>query len=365
MQTSLLTRTLRRLIRRDPAARLVDTTAGSSWGVIPTAMARENNKASMIGLCRATLITKIDVVSAPATYTSSIENRRSPTWNSVSRWCVLSPAAMLPNSVRAPMATTTPRALPAWTTVPISAHPDSSASGVPAGTATGGLFDGQRFAGEHGFVAFQAGDFQQPNVGRDDVAQFQLHDVAGHERDDVHGDGLAVAHHDRLMSDLGVQRLGRLLRPVLVDEPEPDRHGDDPPDDHGIAALTDEVGGDRGRDQQAQERGTQLVPEHRQHPGPVGRDRIGTPPSLPAGNLLARQTGRGCVELTQDLGRRKCTGRCDADLVYGRLWRRGEAHRALRPSHLDPALKVKRPIFRCPTLPRLSSRQARLLGAAR
>jgi len=113
----------------------VDTTAGSSWGVIPTAIASENSRASIIGLCRATLITKIDVVSVPATYTSSIENRRSPTWNSVSSWWVLSPAAILPNSVRAPVATTTPRALPAWTTVPISAHPDSSARGVPAGTA--------------------------------------------------------------------------------------------------------------------------------------------------------------------------------------------------------------------------------------
>jgi len=39
----------------------------------------------MIGRCRATLMMKMDVVRDPATYTSSIENRRSPTWNSVSR----------------------------------------------------------------------------------------------------------------------------------------------------------------------------------------------------------------------------------------------------------------------------------------
>ena len=67
MQTSRLTSTLRRLIRRDPAARLVDTTAGSSCGVMPTAMARENSSASMIGLCSATLMMKIELVSAPAT----------------------------------------------------------------------------------------------------------------------------------------------------------------------------------------------------------------------------------------------------------------------------------------------------------
>ena len=35
-------------------ARLVDTTAGSSCGVIPTVIASENGSASMIGLCSAT-----------------------------------------------------------------------------------------------------------------------------------------------------------------------------------------------------------------------------------------------------------------------------------------------------------------------
>ena len=67
MQTRRLTSTLRLLIRREPAARLLDTTAGSSCGVMPTAIANENNRASMIGLCSTTLSTKIEVVSAPAT----------------------------------------------------------------------------------------------------------------------------------------------------------------------------------------------------------------------------------------------------------------------------------------------------------
>ena len=64
MHTSRLTSTLRRLIRRAPAARLVETTAGSSCGVIPTAIASEKSNASMIGLCSTTLITKIDAVAA-------------------------------------------------------------------------------------------------------------------------------------------------------------------------------------------------------------------------------------------------------------------------------------------------------------
>jgi len=51
MQTSRLTSALERASCRDPAARLVDTTAGSSWGVIPTAIDSENSSASMTGLC--------------------------------------------------------------------------------------------------------------------------------------------------------------------------------------------------------------------------------------------------------------------------------------------------------------------------
>ena len=84
MQTSRLTSTFRLAIWRDPAARLVETTAGSSCGVMPTAIASENSSASMTGLCSSTLITKIDVVSASATWTSRMENSRSPAWNSVS-----------------------------------------------------------------------------------------------------------------------------------------------------------------------------------------------------------------------------------------------------------------------------------------
>jgi len=126
-------------------ARLVGTTAGSSCGGIPTAIASENSSASMIGLCSATLMMKMDVVNAPPIYTRSMENRRSPTWNSVSSWWVLSPAAI------------------------------------------GVLVGGQGLAGQHGLVAFQAGDLHQADVGRDDVAEPQLDEVTGHQRGHIHG----------------------------------------------------------------------------------------------------------------------------------------------------------------------------------
>ena len=133
IQTSRLTRTPFRARRRDPVARLVVTTAGRSCGVIPTAMASENSSDSSSGRSRIRLITKIEVVSTPATWTSSTENFRRPVWNSVTSWRSPRPAAMRPNSARAPVSTTTARPPPPRTTVPMNAHDDISASSAPGG----------------------------------------------------------------------------------------------------------------------------------------------------------------------------------------------------------------------------------------
>ena len=178
MQTSRLTSTLRAAIRRDPAARLVDTTAGSSCGVMPTAIASENSNASRIGLCSTTLMAKIDTVRAAATYTSSIENRRSPTWNSVCGLVRAQPGGDAPElGARAG-----------------GDHDAAAAAGVHdgahqrapgqlrqrrAGRHRGGVFGHrQGLAGQHRLVAFQTGRRQQPDVGRDDVAEAQLDQVA-------------------------------------------------------------------------------------------------------------------------------------------------------------------------------------------
>jgi hypothetical protein len=50
-------------------------------------------------------------------------------------------------------------------------------------------------------------------------------------------DALPVADDHALVADLGVQRFGGLLGPVLVDEAESDRLAEDHADDHGVAAL--------------------------------------------------------------------------------------------------------------------------------
>ena len=102
MHTSRLTSTFFAASRRDPVARLVDTTAGSSCGVMPTATARENSTASMTGRPSATLITKIVTLSTPPTFASSPEKRVSPSWNSVWGWRSPSPTAIRPNCVAGP-----------------------------------------------------------------------------------------------------------------------------------------------------------------------------------------------------------------------------------------------------------------------
>ena len=111
-----------------PVARLVVTTAGSNWGVMPTAIASEKSSDSSSGHPKIMLITKIDVVRTPATSTSSTEKWRSPAWNSVTSWRSPKPAAILPNSVRRPVLTTTPSPSPLLTTVPMKAHDERSPS---------------------------------------------------------------------------------------------------------------------------------------------------------------------------------------------------------------------------------------------
>lgn len=66
--TRRLTRTRLRASARDPVDRLTETIAGS-WGVMPIAMAKLNRKASINGRESATLITRIETVSTPATFT--------------------------------------------------------------------------------------------------------------------------------------------------------------------------------------------------------------------------------------------------------------------------------------------------------
>ena len=81
--TSRFTSTRLRASLRDPLARLTETIAGRSCGVMPMAIASENRSASISGRESATLMMKIETQRTPATFTSRLEKSRRPTWNAV------------------------------------------------------------------------------------------------------------------------------------------------------------------------------------------------------------------------------------------------------------------------------------------
>ena len=78
MHTSRFTSTLSFASRREPVARLVLTTAGSSCGVMPTAIASANSTESINGRRSSRLVTRMTTVSVSATRNSRYEKRRSP-----------------------------------------------------------------------------------------------------------------------------------------------------------------------------------------------------------------------------------------------------------------------------------------------
>jgi hypothetical protein len=77
-----------------------------------------------------------------------------------------------------------------------------------------------------------------------------VEDVAGNEVGDVDLGRAAVAVDGRQVADLRVQRLDRSLRPVLVQEAEPDAHRDDHADDQRLGVVTDEGRHDRRHHEQ-------------------------------------------------------------------------------------------------------------------
>ena len=134
--TRRLTSTFAAASRREPAARAVVTTAGSSCGVIPTAIARAKSNDSTSGRPRMRFAAMMNTVRTIATCSSSTENRDRPFWNAVCGGSSPRPAATAPNSACAPVATTIPVAVPDCTTVPMYAQLVRSANGVSAGSGS-------------------------------------------------------------------------------------------------------------------------------------------------------------------------------------------------------------------------------------
>ena len=182
------------------------------------------------------MITKIEIVSTAATRTSSLEKPRSPTWNAVSAWRSPSPTAILPNAVAEPVATTTARPEPWCTTVPMKAHDGrSEAMSVDdASTVLAAAIDSPVSTASSHSSWFASS--RRRSAGTTSPTR-KAHDIAGHEVAHVEALLGAVAPHQGLVADVGVQRGDGDLRAVLVDEAEPDAQHHDRGDDPAIGAV--------------------------------------------------------------------------------------------------------------------------------
>ena len=118
--------------------------------------------------------------------------------------------------------------------------------------------------------------------------------------------GLAIAQHERGVAELGVKRLDRALRAVLVEEAQPDAEADDRQDDRCVGALADEERGQGRSDQEDQQRIAQLTHEHRQRPGAVASQRVRPHLLQAAVRVLAGEPGGVAVEALKDLPWRQC-----------------------------------------------------------
>ena len=152
-------------------------------------MASENSSASISGREKATLITKIETVSTPATFTSSREKPRRPTWNAVSA-CALARARRRSARTPSPCRSRRRRRGPApwWTTVPMNAHDGRSSGESLAAAAAGDFSTGSDSPVSTASSHSSCVALEQPEVGRHDVPDAEGDDVAGHE--------LATSHRD-------------------------------------------------------------------------------------------------------------------------------------------------------------------------
>ncbi len=238
-------------------------------------------------------MTRIEPASTAVTRTSSSEKSRSPSWNAVCGWRSPSCSAIAPNSVRPPVRTTTPSPLPSRTTVPMNAH--EARSREDSGAAMGSL----RFSAGSDSPVSTASSHSSPSACSRRRSAGTTSPTAsrttspGHELGDVDRRGLAVAHRQRGVAQLGVQRLDRQLGAVLVEEPQPDAEADDQQDDQRAGALTDGKRGQRRGHEQDQQRIAQLTRQHRERPRAMAAQRVGPNLGQPRRRLVARKAGGG------------------------------------------------------------------------
>ena len=177
----------------------------------------------------------------------------------------------------------------ALTTVPISAQPVNSANAVSAGTGSVSLSTGSDSpVSTDSSQPRLATEIRRRSAGTMSPSRRSTRSPGTRSATST-VPGFAVAGDHGLVMDLVVQRFGGPLGPILVDESEAHRQGDDHADDDGVALLPDEIGRQRCREQQREQRRAQLMPQHRPEPGLVGGHGVRPPLSPATQDLRAGQ----------------------------------------------------------------------------
>jgi hypothetical protein len=137
----------------------------------------------------------------------------------------------------------------------------------------GDLVDRDRFPGEHGLVALEPRRLQEAQIGGDDVAGLQQHEVARNDGLALDLDPLAAPQHGRAGRHHPHQRGDRLLRTVLLQESDGRVQDQDEADDDGILPVRDRERDRHRRQQDVDERTLELVEQDRQGLRPFGRSQ--------------------------------------------------------------------------------------------
>ena len=275
----------RRAIRRTPTASAIVTTAGSPSGTAATARLMPASAASPSGKPRTAATTASsdggDARSQPVI--TRPKRARSRVSGVSSGLTASSSVEMRPSSVLAPVATVTPRPLPAATTVPAYSTLRRSASGASAATGRDVLVDRLGLAGERGLLRAQRRGVEQPQVGRDAVALRDLDQVAGHDLLGRDLDPRAVAAHARGLGDELGQRGDRAPGAVLLREPDQRVEDHDREHDEPVLDLAERERQAAGGEQRPHQRRAHLIEQEprgrragrfRQPVGPEARQAL-------------------------------------------------------------------------------------------
>ena len=256
--------------------------------------------------------------------TSSLPNSRRPRWNEVSGCRSPSFMAIWPNSVREPVRTTTARAVPDRTTVPMKAQDGSS------------MGDSGEETGSCCFVAGRDSPVKTASsqVSSSQASRRRSAGTTSPTESSTTSPGTSCVTSMRpgapprttvvRVADLLVQRLDGLLRPVLVEEAEPHGQRDDHHDDDGRRRLAGEARHQRGDHQQGQQGVADLVQQDPPAAGPVRPQGVG-PGDLESPRGLGRiESGVRGAQRGQDVGGRLRGGGAQIQRLPGR--------RPVRPS---------------------------------